>query len=80
MTIKKAIESIKKNNKHHLEDIKLYNEVLKKYEELNKTNPPRFELTEKTQKIFLDLVTMIKESKETQIQFNNGIIKMLSEL
>ena len=77
MTVKKVIESIERNNKYHLEDIELYNEILKKYEELNKTDPPRGDLTEKMQQIFLDMVTMIKKSKETQILFNNGIIKML---
>ena len=79
MTVKKAIESIERNNKYHLEDIELYNEILKKYEELNKTDPPRGDLTEKMQQIFLDMVTMIKKSKETQILFNNGIIKMLTQ-
>ena len=79
MTVKKAIESIEGNNKYHLEDIDLYNEILKKYEELNKTDPPRGDLTEKMQQIFLDMVTMIKKSKETQILFNNGIIKMLTQ-
>jgi hypothetical protein len=61
-----------------LEDIALYNEILQKYEELNKTDPPRGELTEKMQQIFLDMVIMIKKSKETQIQFNNELIKMLT--
>jgi Trp operon repressor len=79
VTVKKAIESIEGNNKYHLEDIDLYNEILKKYEELNKTDPPRGDLTEKMQQIFLDMVTMIKKSKETQILFNNGIIKMLTQ-
>jgi len=79
VTVKKAIESIERNNKYHLEDIELYNEILKKYEELNKTDPPRGDLTEKMQQIFLDMVTMIKKSKETQILFNNGIIKMLTQ-
>lgn len=79
MTVKKAIESIKGNNKHHLEDIDLYNEILKKYEERNKTDPPHSDLAEKMQWLFLDMVTMIKKTKETQIQFNNGIIKMLTQ-
>lgn len=79
VTVKKVIESIERNNKYHLEDIELYNEILKKYEELNKTDPPRGDLTEKMQQIFLDMVTMIKKSKETQILFNNGIIKMLTQ-
>jgi DNA invertase Pin-like site-specific DNA recombinase len=79
MTVKKVIKLIEGNNKYHLEDIERYNDILKKYEELNKTEPPRGELTEKMQKIFLDMVIMIKESKETQIQFNNGIIKMLTQ-
>ncbi|MGI0022416.1 MAG: helix-turn-helix transcriptional regulator [Nitrososphaeraceae archaeon] len=78
MNIKKAIELIEGNNKHHLEDIVLYNEILKKYEELNKTDPPHG-LTEQMQQIFLDMVTMIKKSKETQIRFNNGIIMMLTK-
>lgn len=78
MTVKKAIELIKQNNKHHLEDIELYNEILKKYEEVNKTKPPLHELTKNQQEIFLGLVTMIKRTKETQIQFNNGIINLLT--
>jgi hypothetical protein len=52
MTIKKAIELIKQNNKHHLEDIELYNEILKKYEEMNKTKPSLHELTKNQQEIF----------------------------
>lgn len=79
MTVKKAIKLIEDNNKYHLEDIERYNHVLKKYEELNKTDPPRSDLSEKMQRIFLDLITMIKNTKETQIQFNKGIIKMLDE-
>lgn len=79
MTVKKAIESIEGNNKYHLEDIELYNEILKKYEELKKTDPPHSDLVEKMQRIFLDMVTMIKKSKETQIQFNNAIIKILTQ-
>ena len=43
MTVKKAIELIEQNNKHHQEDIKLYDKVLKKYEESNKTRPPMHE-------------------------------------
>lgn len=78
MTVKKAIELIKQNNKHHLEDIELYKEILKKYEEMNKTEPPLHEFTKKQQEIFLGLVTMIKAAKETQIQFNNGIINLLT--
>lgn len=31
------------------------------------------------QHIFVDLITIIKKSKETQIQFNNGIIKVLTQ-
>jgi hypothetical protein len=80
MAVKKVIKLIELNNKYHLEDIGRYNEVLKKYEELNKNDPPRSDLVEKMQRIFLDMVSMIKESKETQIQFNNGIIKMLTRL
>ncbi len=79
MTVKKAIELIEQNNRHHLEDIELYNEVLKKYEESNKTDPPLSELTKKMQEIFLGLVTMIKKTKEIQIQFNSGIVKLLTE-
>jgi len=79
VTVKKAIESIEGNNKYHLEDIELYNEILKKYEELKKTDPPHSDLVEKMQRIFLDMVTMIKKSKETQIQFNNAIIKILTQ-
>lgn len=78
MTVKKAIELIEQNNKHHQEDIKLYDEVLKKYEESNKTRPPMHELTKQQQEIFLGLVTMIKKTKETQIQFNNGIVNLLT--
>ena len=79
MTVKKAIELIEQNNRHHLEDIELYNEILKKYEESNKTDPPLSELTKKMQEIFLGLVTMIKKTKEIQIQFNSGIVKLLTE-
>ncbi|MHB8545191.1 MAG: hypothetical protein ACYDAJ_00280 [Nitrosotalea sp.] len=66
MTAKKAIELIEQNNRHHLEDIKLYNEILKKYEESGKTGPPLSELIKKMQEIFLGLVTMIKNT-ETRI-------------
>ncbi|MFZ1077039.1 MAG: hypothetical protein WAN47_06390 [Nitrosotalea sp.] len=79
MTVKKAIELIEQNNRHHLEDIELYNEILKKYEESNKTDPPLSDLTKKMQEIFLGLVTMIKKTKEIQIQFNSGIVKLLTE-
>lgn len=79
LTVKKAIESIEQNNKHHLEDIKIYNEILKKYEELNKIDPPRGELLQNMREIFLGLITIIKNSKETQIKFNNVIIKMLTQ-
>jgi len=79
MTVKKAIELIEQNNRHHLEDIELYNEILKKYEESNKTDPPLSDLTKKMQEIFLRLVTMIKKTKEIQIQFNSGIVKLLTE-
>ena len=79
MTVKKAIESIEVNNKYHLEGINLYNEILEKYEELNKTDPPSTELIQKMRLIFLDLVTRIKKTKEIQIQFNNCIIKMLTQ-
>lgn len=78
MTVKKAIELIEQNNKHHSEDIKLYDEVLKKYEESNKTRPPTHELAKQQQEIFLGLITMIKATKQTQIQFNNGIINLLT--
>lgn len=78
VTVKKAIELIKQNNKHHLEDIELYNEILKKYEESNKIRPPQHELAKNQQEIFLGLVTMIKRTKETQIQFNSGIINLLT--
>lgn len=78
VTVKKAIELIEQNNQHHLEDIKLYDEVLKKYEESNKITPPHHELAKQQQEIFLGLVTMIKRTKETQIQFNNGIINLLT--
>lgn len=79
MTVKKAIELIEQNNIHHLEDIKLYNEILSKYEESNKVGPQLSELTKKMQEIFLGLVTMIKTTKETQIQFNQGIVKLLTK-
>jgi DNA-binding NarL/FixJ family response regulator len=79
MTVKKAIELIEQNSKHHLDDIELYNEILKKYEESNKTNPPIAELTKNMQEMFLGLITMIKKTKEIQIQFNSGIIKLLTE-
>ena len=79
MAVKKAIELIELNNKYHLEDIGLYDEILKKYEELNRTNPPHGELLQKMQQIFLDLITMLKQTKETQIQFNKGMIKMLGK-
>ena len=79
MTIKKAIKSIEENNRYRLVEIYVYNEILKRYQELNKTNPPRGELTETMRQIFIDMITMIKRSKETQIQFNNSIIKMLTK-
>ncbi|MDE1818713.1 MAG: hypothetical protein KGI19_08940 [Thaumarchaeota archaeon] len=78
MTVKKAIELIEQNNRHHIEDIQLYDVVLKKYEESNKTRPPTHELAKQQQEIFLGLITMIKKTKETQIQFNNGIINLLT--
>jgi hypothetical protein len=65
MTVKKAIELIEQNNRHHLEDIELYNEILKKYEESNKTDPPLSDLTKKMQEIFLGLVTMIKKQRRS---------------
>lgn len=79
MTVKKAIELIEQNNKRHQEDIKLYDEVLKKYEESNKTRPPHHELAKQQQEMFLGLITMIKATKETQIKFNNGIINLLTK-
>ncbi|MDE1764944.1 MAG: helix-turn-helix domain-containing protein [Thaumarchaeota archaeon] len=79
MTVKKAIELLEQNNRHHLEDIKLYGEVLKKYEESNKARPPHHELAKQQQEIFLGLITMIKATKETQIKFNNGIINLLTK-
>jgi len=79
MTIKKAIKSIEENNRHRLVEIYLYNDILKKYKELNKTDSPRGELTETMRQIFIYIVTMIKKSKETQIQFNNSIVQMLTK-
>jgi hypothetical protein len=63
MMVKKAIELIEQNNRHHLEDIELYNEILKKYEESSKTGPPPSELTKNMQEIFLGLVTMNKKQR-----------------
>ena len=79
MTVKKAIELIEQNNRHHLEDIELYNEILKKYEEPGKTGPQPSELMKMMREIFLGLMTMIKNTKETQIQFNSGIVKLLTQ-
>lgn len=79
MTVKKVIELIEQNNKYHLDCIEIANEILKKYEESNKADPPRSELVIKMQAIFLDMVTMVKKTKETQVQFNNGIIKMITQ-
>ncbi|MHB8546596.1 MAG: hypothetical protein ACYDAJ_07515 [Nitrosotalea sp.] len=79
MTVKKAIELIEQNSRHHLEDIELYNEVLKKYEESGKVGSQPSELTKMMREIFLGLMTMIKNTKETQIQFNSGIVKLLTE-
>lgn len=79
MTVKKAIELIEQNNRHHLEDIELYNEILKKYEESGKTGAQPSELMKMMREIFLGLMTMIKNTKETQIQFNSGIVKLLTE-
>jgi len=79
VTVKKAIELIEQNNRHHLEDIELYNEILKKYEEPGKTGPQPSELMKMMREIFLGLMTMIKNTKETQIQFNSGIVKLLTQ-
>jgi len=79
VTVKKAIELIEQNNRHHLEGIELYNEVLKKYEEPGKTGPQPSELMKMMREIFLGLMTMIKNTKEIQIQFNSGIVKLLTE-
>lgn len=79
MTVKKAIKLIEQNSKHHQEDIECYNVILKKYEESNKSCPQMGELRKNMQEIFLGLITMIKDTKETQIQFNGGIIKLLTE-
>lgn len=53
MTIKKAIESIEENNRYRLAEIYLHNDILKKYDELNKTDSPRGELTEMMRQIFI---------------------------
>ena len=79
MTIKKIIKSIEENNRYRLIEIYFHNEFLKKYEELNKINPLHVELLETMRQMFIDMITMIKKSKENQIQFNNGIIKMLTK-
>lgn len=79
MTVKKAIELIEQNSRHHLEDIELYNEVLKKYEEPGKAGSQPSELMKMMREVFLGLMTMIKNTKETQIQFNSGIVKLLTE-
>lgn len=78
MTVKRAIELIEQNNRHQLEEIELYNMILKRYEESGKTGPHFSELTKMMREIFIDLLTMIKKTKETQIQFNNGIINLLT--
>ena len=36
MTIKRATDLIEQNNRAHFEDIDLYGEILKKYDEFNK--------------------------------------------
>ncbi|MHB8546710.1 MAG: hypothetical protein ACYDAJ_08085 [Nitrosotalea sp.] len=63
MTVKKTIELIEQNSRHHLEDIKLYNEILKKYEESGKTGLQPSELTKNMSEIFLGVVTMNKKQR-----------------
>lgn len=78
MTIKKAIQSIGENNEHHLMMIYLYDMILERYEELKRTDPPHSELGEMMRQEFTDMIAMIKRSRESQIQFNKNIIKMLA--
>ena len=63
MTSKKAIQSIEENNEYHLMMIYLCNEILEKYERLNKTDPPSNELVEMMRHIFTGMIIMIKRSK-----------------
>jgi hypothetical protein len=79
VTIKKAIQSIEENNKYHLMMIYLYDRILKRYEELDRTYPPHSEFTETMRQIFTNMITMIKRSREAQVQFNKHIIKMLTK-
>lgn len=79
MTIKKVIQLLKKDNKLHLRGIELYNSILKKYEELDKTDPPSFELSKRMQQLFLDLIIMMKFLEESQMRFNKRVIRMLTK-
>ncbi len=78
MTVKKAIELIEQNNRHHLEDIELYNVMLEKYEELGKTGSQPSELAKKMQEIFLGLVTMNKKQRRSRYS-SMVIVKLLTE-
>lgn len=76
-TIKKVIKIIEKNSESHVVDIGLFDEILRKYEEENKHNPPKYELTKQSQQIFLDLITVMKILSKSQVKFNSTLIKML---
>ncbi len=80
MTIKKVIQLLEKDNKIHLRGIETYDTILKKYEELDKVDPPPFELSKRMQQLFLDMIIMMKCLEESQVQFNNKITKMLNQL
>jgi len=77
-TVRKIIKVIEKNSESYVVDIDFYDEILRKYEEENKHNPPKFETTKDMQSIFLSLITMLKRTSESQIKFNKTIIEMLN--
>jgi len=76
-TVRKIIKVIEKNSESYVIDIDFYDEILRKYEEENKHNPPKFETTKDMQNIFLSLITMLKKVSQSQIQFNKTIIEMM---
>ncbi len=59
--------------------IYLYDRILERYEELNRTDPLHFELAKMMRQEFIDMITMIKRSREDQVQFNKNIIEMLTK-
>ena len=69
---------IKDGNKWDLDYIVLCNEILKKYEESNKNDPPTSELVKGTQQNFYGLVKIIKLILEYQVQVNEKILRLIS--